>query len=434
MPPSNERKSRWVTPVRRLGQNGFAVAHIGRSARTTGQALLAILVVALVIVAAPCPTTNAAPAKELASARCPAAEEASGNASPALQQCLAALPPGGTLALTPKIYMLSTPLVIRQPVTIMTAGATAASPPCPTRLDQGCATLSLKPMATQLAPKQMPIEIAASRVTFLNLRIVGSGGHDPGVDRSICQNAATRPAGGGIRVEGQGFSLMRSAIYGVTCYTAMEVRPGANGLTVDNNNIGPNGNHQPGSIWSDGLTIQDVESATVVNNSFYDNTDVQLIFGGCQKCTIEGNSFRHSGTFQGSSFAELMLQSWPTTSGNYLGSATRNNSIDCTRKRRCGYGIMIGSNPWYQGRAFGGEVSYNRVRNAMIGINVDALTGLMTIAANQISASGGRFVSACGTRSWPAFNVSPASKSRITGSNGTGNVDTAGCLLNRQPS
>ena len=76
---------------------------------------------------------------------------------------------------------------------------------------------------------------------------------------------------------------------------------------------------------------------------------------------------------------------------------------------------MIGSAPWHPGRMSGGRISGNVVRNALIGINIDALTGPVEIDGNRVAASGGRFASDCGTRDWPAVNVGPSSRSAGAG-------------------
>lgn len=360
----------------------------------------------------------------------------SAAADAALAQCLAALPSGGTLALSPGAYHLNSPLTVTRPVTITTRGLSPGDPGCAQGADLRCATLALGPMADRLPAHRMPIEIAAPGVTLSHLRIVGTGAAASAYGRRICAGDH-RPAGGGVRVAATNFTFLGSVVRNVACYTAMEVVQGSDGLTVRHSVFGPNGNHDPGEIWSDGLTVHDVRHATIDGNLFYDNTDVQLILGGCQGCSIRGNQFRHSGAFRGASFADLMLQSWKTTSGDFTGSTVSGNAIDCSAARRCGYGIMIGSNPWYVGRAAGGNVVGNVVHHAEIGLNIDELTGPMMVSGNRIDTSGGIFSSACGVKRWPAINVSVASRPFLRGDAGAGQtqaVATRGCLLNRNPS
>ena len=84
------------------------------------------------------------------------------------------------------------------------------------------------------------------------------------------------------------------------------------------------------------------------------------------------------------------------TSGDYTGTQVTRNRIDCGTQHRCGFGIMIGSAPWYTAPAFGGAVTDNRVRGAMLALNVDTLTGPMVITRNDLAVSTGTYPGMCG--------------------------------------
>lgn len=366
---------------------------------------------------------------------CLALEASSRDATAAFEKCIQGMAPGTTLMVAPKIYHFRRPLTVNRPVKIITAGLTEADGGCASAIDDRCATFMLEPLQDVAAARgRMPIEIKAANVTFSHIRVVGRGGRNPKYDSPICLSNSTRSLGGGIRVEARNFTIKKSVIRDATCYTAIEVKAGSDRFSAYNNVIGPNGVHSLAKMWADGLTVHDNSSAHIAKNLFYDNTDVQLILGGCQRCLIISNRFRHSGSFEGASFAELMLQSWPSTSGNFSQSISRGNDIDCTPQQRCGYGIMIGSNPWYMGRVSGGEVTKNRVRFAIIGLNVDELSGVMIIDGNIVKSSGGIFSSDCGKKKWPAVNVSPRSWIYLRGSIGYGSaesMETTRCLMNR---
>jgi parallel beta helix pectate lyase-like protein len=352
------------------------------------------------------------------------------NASFALAECLHRLPAGAKLPLPPGVYRLSTPLLIDRTMTITTAGIGAGDPGCAQLAPGRCATL-LVDTSRWVKVRTMPVEVQADGVTFDHLVVRGAGATPD--RRSACSGQAWRPGSGGIRVSGSSFTLRKSVIRDFTCYSALEVTAAAKSPTLEFNVIGPNGQHLA-NLWSDGVTVHDSDHANVTGNLFVDNTDVQLIFGGCRACIIENNRFRHTGAFSSGSFAELMLQAWPNTSGDYAGTVVRGNSIDCGGQRRCGYGIMIGSAPWYPGRMSGGVIAGNQVSNAMIGINIDALSGPVEVEHNVVRSSGGRFSSHCGARDWPAVNVGPTSRRYLKGVPAQaeqGSVNTAGCLLNR---
>ncbi len=354
------------------------------------------------------------------------------DVSGSFAECIRSGAKGGRLALAPGIYRLKRPVVISRPIGISTAGMVPDSPGCGQLRANACATLLVDPPGQWSEPNAMPIEVMADDVILSHLVVKGVGA--TAQQRASCGRADRRPLGGGIRVSAARFTMRKSVVRDFACYTALEVTKGSKGPVIVDNVIGPNGDHRPGEVWSDGVTIHDSEAAVVEGNLFVDNTDVQLIFGGCRNCRIERNRFRHSGPFSAASFAELMLHSWPSTSGDYRGTIVRSNDIDCGPGRRCGYGLMIGAAPWYAGRMAGGAVTGNRVRNAMIGININSLTGRVEISRNRVESSGGRFASACGTRDWPAVNVSPKSAALVMGDPSTGSersINTAGCLLNR---
>ena len=366
---------------------------------------------------------------------CSALKVPTRDATAAFEKCIQGMAPGTTLIVAPKIYHFRRPLTINRPVKIISAGLTEGDSGCGSAIDDRCATFMLEPLQDVAAARgRMPIEIKAENVTFSHIRVVGRGGGNPKYDRPICLSSSTRSLGGGLRVEARNFTIKKSVIREATCYTAIEVRAGSDRFVAHNNIIGPNGIHSMAKMWADGLTVHDSSGANISKNLFYDNTDVQLILGGCQRCLIIGNRFRHSGSFEGASFAELMLQSWPSTSGNFSQSLSRHNDIDCTPQQRCGYGIMIGSNPWYIGRVSGGEVTKNRVRFAIMGLNIDELSGVMIIDSNVVKSSGGIFSSDCGKKKWPAVNVSPRSWIYLRGSieyGSAGSIETTRCLVNR---
>ena len=374
------------------------------------------------------------PPAEDACARLEQASGAPADAAPLLHACLSTLQPGASLALVPGVYTLRTTLVIDRPVTLTTRGLAADAPGCRADGDPRCAMLAIGQIDGAATDGAMPVEITAPNVTLSHLVIRGAKGIKPARDKRLCADPRTRPLGGGIRVRAAGFMLARSVVRDMACYTAIEMLPGVDRPVVRENIIGPNGDHRPGERWADGVTIHDATNAIFAENSFFDNTDVQLIFGGCRDCTVTGNVFRHGGSFAGSSFAELMIHSWPHTSGAYDGSVFSNNDVDCGAAIRCGFGILVGANPWYPGKASGGTVKDNRVKRAMIGLNVDGLTGPVTFGANAVSGSGGRFGSGCGTRTWPAVNIAPASRGFVRGAMPmAGSLDTRTCLLNRKP-
>lgn len=358
-----------------------------------------------------------------------------GDAAPPLIACLASVSPGSDVALSPGRYILRSRVVIQQPVRLHTADIGANTKGCRPKADSRCATLVLVP---NLSRRGLPFAVLASGTRIDALIFEGGKTMDPSATQNACGSSDRKSSGGGLQVQGDNIVITRSVLEGFACYTALEYEGGRNTKIINNIFIN-NGTHDKSWSWSDGLTVHDGRNLEIANNLFIDNTDVQLIFGGCQQCTIRQNRFRHTGASAGGSFAELMLHAWPNgaTSGDFTGSIVAANDIDCSSNKRCGFGLMIGPSPWYQGPTFGGTVKDNRIANAMIGLNVNDLTGIMQIQGNHILSSGGQFMSTCGPRSTPAINISPASRHYVDPmavsdehSDSVGNDSFAGCLLN----
>lgn len=350
------------------------------------------------------------------------------DASPAIALCLSQLPRGASLGLLPGRYHLHTTLTIARPVTIETR-TTSTSPTCRKGEISNCALLIIGKIEPQPALGTMPVEITSANVQLRSIAIVGRADRGSEWEKRTCLDERVRPLGGLVRVRGSDFRMESVLLKGASCYTAMEIVPQAKRPVLRKNTIGPNGRHG-GQMWADGVTIHDTNGAVIEDNLFQDNTDVQLIFGGCRGCIIRANTFRHSQEFTHASFAELMLHAWPNTSGDFSASTTSRNDIDCGPARRCGFGIMIGGEPWYPAKTFGGSVSDNRVTNALLGVNVDRLTGNMIIARNTVRDSGGPSRSDCGMTMWPSVNISPSSiRFARTDVKMPASMDTTKCLL-----
>jgi hypothetical protein len=353
------------------------------------------------------------------------------DAGPVLQACLDATPAHGTVALSAGRYRIATPVHIRRAVTLTTHGLARTAPSCFAN-EQRCALLHLAISPAATAGGVMPLDVTSDAVRLDHLVFQGTRLSDPAGSAKRCAVEALRPMAGGVRIAGNAVVVTRSVFRDMGCYTALEYGTGVGAVITDNAFVG-NGTHNVLLGWADGLTIHTARKFRVSGNRFHDNTDVQLIFGSCIDCTVTVNVFTHGGTAAGGSFAELMLQAWPkATSGDYTGTQVTRNRIDCGAQRRCGFGIMIGSSPWYDAPAFGGSVTYNRVRGAMLALNIDYLTGQMAIGHNDLASNTGIVPSQCGPQRLTAVstNVSPIGRKFLTMPAAKGTTFRHLCILN----
>lgn len=359
-----------------------------------------------------------------------------------LQACLDAQPAGGAVQLDPKTYVLTHPLIIRKSVSIGTRGVAADASRCDAGGEGFCATLLLRmePGSGGHPPDRVasPIMVTASDVHIDHLVVRGGMTAPADPNRAARCAGDERPLGGGLSVRASGFAMSKSMIEHVECFSAITVDAGTSGLLFTDNILYENGTHTADKGWADGLTVDAGRNHVIRHNTFRDNTDVQLILGGCLNCQIDHNELTHSTAKSGASFADLLIHSWPGRDGNYEGTTVSDNRIDCGDGHNCGFGLGIGANAWYPTPAKGGRVLNNQIRNAQVGLNIDDASGPIDVRDNIVEASGGAYPSDCGVRQVGAVNISSASRQFVDVSH-IANVDPASitsltfakCLINR---
>jgi hypothetical protein len=356
------------------------------------------------------------------------------DAAPALMECIDSVSPGAEIALPPGRYVLRSRVMILKEITLSTAGVLPSGNPCIERDGRRCAILTFIP---NIDLQKLPFEISANDVHIDAVVFEGAKLVSPKTAIEVCKTKINKAAGGGLQVRGDNIEISRSVFRSFPCYTSVEYE-GGYGTKFESNVFAGNGSHDSSASWADGLTVHDGRSLIISRNKFKDNTDVQLIFGGCQFCLIKENRFSHSGVAVASSFAELMFHAWPNaTSGNFSGTRVENNTIDCRRKDLCGFGLMIGASPWYKAPTFGGQIFNNRISNTTIGININDLTGAMQFGKNRVRKSGGVFKSSCGLKKTKPINISDKSRKfalnmdeKDLGKVRFGSEDYSGCLFN----
>ena len=233
---------------------------------------------------------------------------------------------------------------------------------------------------------------------------------DPARDDTAACRSLARPSMGDLAITASNVTITNSVIRDAACYSAVVVDEGVGGLRFTHNAVLSNGTHNQPSMWADGLTLIDGVNDVVRNNLFRDNTDVQLVLGGCLRCTVADNRFEASANPAAASFTALLVHGWPATSGDYDGTVISGNSIDCGPGRGCGFGLAVGGRGWYTSPTSGGVIAGNTIRHAAIGINVDNATGPVTMRNNQVSDSGGVVISHCGLLFAGPVNIAEASR------------------------
>ena len=338
------------------------------------------------------------------------------DCSAALQLCVNRTPAKAALELAPGVYSLAAQIKLTQAITLRTAG-TSGQPPCQLS-NHGCAELKALPALYQ--PFGM-IHATAAGVTVDHLVLNGNRQARGGTPaHGMCSSLKNNSYGFNGTFSCSSCALTNSASIYALCGTGFLVTGTATSVTVADNTFAYNGVHTVQNLWSDGLTVHDAKSSSFTGNSFIDNTDIDLIFGGCTSCKIQNNTIKHGASSAGGCFAALMIQKWPTTSGCYANVDVSNNSVDCGPNRLCGSGIYIGSESWYPETPYGtltpgttsGSIHHNSVINTMNGLYI-AAQGLTIYKNGVLNTHGVSIPNSCHKTlvSVTPYVVSPTAKS-----------------------
>jgi hypothetical protein len=313
------------------------------------------------------------------------------DATAVLQACIDRTPDAMMLALEPGRYSLAGQLLMERSIGLGTAGRVGTSP-CTAEASHGCAEFfALPALDTRFGMILATTAVTIDHIVLHGNRQGRSGTHA----HQMCSTLTDNAYGFNGTLQCSGCSMVDSVSMFALCGTGLLVTAPGVGVTLARNTFAYNGVHTTQNLWADGLTVHDSDGGIYENNTFVDNTDIDLIFGGCRGCKIRNNVVLHTADPAGGAFAAIMIQKWPSTSGCYEAVEITGNSVDCGPLRACGSGLYIGSESWYPETPYGtltegqtsGEITGNTVVNAM---------NALYIAARGLAIYGNGFLNAHG--------------------------------------
>ena len=340
------------------------------------------------------------------------------DASALIQKCINDTPANGIVELPAGKYYVSQQIRLHNAVTFRTQGKDEAMPRCSLE-NHDCAEL----IASE--------SLNEADGLLINVRQEEAAGENITIDHIVINGnkdiRATAAAGASCKINGRyGINILlkcsnckmtNSVSKNALCGASMLLSGKGKNVVVSNNLFAFSGVHDKWLLWSDGLSVHDSENSVFTYNEIIDGTDVDFIFGGCINCTVKNNRITHTDAFSGGSYAGLMIHAWPLTSGNYTGSEFSNNYIDCSSNRRCGFGILIGSEPWYTTDSYGGSVHDNTIRNAQQGINIDDVHDF-EVYNNKVELTASVAMTSCGLIPSSPYNIGPGAKNIDTSKDG----------------
>lgn len=195
-----------------------------------------------------------------------------------------------------------------------------------------------------------------------------------------------------VELTGVGFRIRYVESFHAVCGSAMTVG-GSSRFEISNSRFYNNGrqpedaNGVPG-LWADGLNVFNCTGATIRDNVFWDNTDVDLGVAGGPGCAVYRNVIEHHHRY---AFAGLVAGD-PSRSG---GEFSDNRIV--SDRDMLGFGLMVGCHAWPEcvdGFASGLWVHRNDVRGAVVNLVVDGVNS-STVERNTIGPSQGTRVLNC---------------------------------------
>ncbi|MBN1770768.1 MAG: right-handed parallel beta-helix repeat-containing protein [Deltaproteobacteria bacterium] len=320
------------------------------------------------------------------------------DSSAALQACIDRTPEGGTLELEPGRYSLAAQLRLDRAITLGTRGR-AGTAACTADAAHGCAELFLLPAFDA----RFGAFFATAAVTIDHLVLHGNRQNRGGTHaHDQCSTLTDNAYGFNGTFQCSGCTFRDGVSMYALCGTGFLVTGSATGVAIQRSTFAYNGLHTTRNMWADGLTVHDASDSDFSHNAFIDNTDIDLIFGGCRSCTIRNNTVTHTADAAGGSFAAIMIHKWPTTSGCYEDVDVSGNAVDCGPLRACGSGLYIASEGWYPETPYGtlvdgttsGLITGNTVVNAMNALYI-AARGLAIYGNGFLNAHGMSIPNSC---------------------------------------
>lgn len=327
------------------------------------------------------------------------------DAKQTIQTCIDAAPVGTAVVLPAGIYTVSGQVRVKNTISLVSekSVSTRTAFTCDTEPYTNCAVI--KAGATYRGAGTTEPEIAVLRVasenggnvnnfTMVNVVIDGNITERLAASTGKCLAGVSRDFN--ISANSYGFKMFRSASVNAVCGTGLSLFGGTSteggGSVIAFNLFAKNGTHHQDDgnhgPWADGASIVG-RNMYVFNNTFYNNTDVDLIFWYSKGSHIHYNRLNHDDQDY-YSYATLMLTSNVNDpiGTDHSGTVISFNKIKCGRA--CGFGIVVGGKNWSPDatKSLGGTVKNNTIQGTYQAISV---AGAGTAEAPVI-ISGNKFV------------------------------------------
>lgn len=197
-----------------------------------------------------------------------------------------------------------------------------------------------------------------------------------------------------VELTGTNFKIRYVESFGAVCGSAMTIGDSEQfevyGSWFYDNGRQPEEANGIEGLWADGLTVFKCTDATVRDNLFWDNTDIDLGVNGGPGCGVYRNTISHSYKY---AFAGMVIGD-PTRSEGEFSDNVVSSGYDLL-----GFGILVGCHPWDKcrgGYASKVKVHHNTVTGAVVNLAIDGLNGGVVENNRTSGAQGGRVLNCAG--------------------------------------
>lgn len=158
----------------------------------------------------------------------------------------------------------------------------------------------------------------------------------------LCWDISKRPAN--LETHGNNFTVHHIDTVNAMCGSGFGVFGSGHIYRVYSANNGRQVGQWPNAPfqWADGMTVVYCHDGHIHDNTFVDNTDFDLLFGGGPNCNVHHNTIIHINTFAFGGMNIGHMETGAGWNGNHIGSIFSNNTIG-SRPNLLMYGLSVGS-------------------------------------------------------------------------------------------
>jgi hypothetical protein len=365
------------------------------------------------------------------------------DATPVIQKCIndaIASKTNKIVELLPGTYTLYSHLVTTKATNVfrlVTKGKPSTSPPCEYTATSTCAELIASSDFNADGKNDGGLLSLTGRTIILD-HIVVNGNKQARANSTAAAKCSqnTGASGYNMSLVGNAFQFTNSVSKNALCGSGLNL-VGKN-ILIKTSAVVYNGTHNANNMWANGVTsYENNDGLRILSSTFIDNTGIQIMLGSAPKQKVQKNTIQNSSDPLAGAFAGIALYDWATATNSptYTKTVVSSNTIDCSTSRNCGFGIILGSDPWQVNRPLhvtAATVNANTITDAQVGLLVDDATGniVKNNTAKWTDASKTTAQTSCGQKTSGLYVVGSESLNNDFGTRKFTTLNFDGCVAN----